>query len=375
MLKGIHLTLLMGPVAVSPVPQEVIEALTSVQITVSAGQRSGFQLSFGLGSRSPLHGKILPSGFFDPPMRVILVVTFNGIQHVLMDGVITQHEISPSNDPGQSTLTITGEDLSRLMDFIDLSGIPYPAMPLEARVAFILARYAMFGVTPMIIPSVLVYVQNPVKVIPSHEGTDLQYIEQLAQDVGYVFYLDPGPRPGMNIGYWGPEIKIGAPQPALSINMGAHTNVESLSFSFDGLSKTQFILHIQNEESKISVPIPVPDITPLNPPLGGKPVFPVKLEMIKEGTAKHAIPKAAARALAKASASADVISGSGQLNVLRYGHILKARQLVGVRGAGADYNGLYYVKSVTHNIKPGEYTQSFTLSRNARSSLTSTIPV
>jgi len=231
----------------------------------------------------------------------------------------------------------------------------------------------MFGVTPFVIPSVMIYVPNPVEVIPSHEGTDLQYLEQLAQDVGYVFYLDPGPKPGMNIGYWGPEVKFGAPQPALSINMGAHTNVESLSFSFDGLSKTQYILHIQNKESKISVPIPVPDITPLNPPLGKKLVFPVQIEMIKEGTAKHAIPKAVARALAKASASADVISGSGQLDVLRYGHVLKARQLVGVRGAGADYNGLYYVKSVTHNIKPGEYTQSFTLSRNARGPLTSTV--
>jgi len=30
---------------------------------------------------------------------------------------------------------------------------------------------------------------------------------------------------------------------------------------------------------------------------------------------------------------------------------LKARKLVGVRGAGAAFDGLYYVKSVTHNIK------------------------
>ena len=45
--------------------------------------------------------------------------------------------------------------------------------------------------------------------------------------------------------------------------------------------------------------------------------------------------------------------------------MLKARSLVGVRGAGVAYDGLYYVKSVTHNIKRGEYTQSFTLTATA----------
>ena len=60
-----------------------------------------------------------------------------------------------------------------------------------------------------------------------------------------------------------------------------------------------------------------------------------------------------------------MISGSGTLDVLRYGRVLKARQLVGVRGAGLSYDGFYFVKSVTHTIKRGEYKQSFSLSRNA----------
>ena len=61
---------------------------------------------------------------------------------------------------------------------------------------------------------------------------------------------------------------------------------------------------------------------------------------------------------------ADAVSGNGSLNVMRYGHILRARMLVGVRGAGLAYDGMYYVESVTHNIKRGEYKQSFTLSRD-----------
>jgi len=55
--------------------------------------------------------------------------------------------------------------------------------------------------------------------------------------------------------------------------------------------------------------------------------------------------------------------------------VLQPRGLVGVRGAGVGYDGLYYVKSVTHNLKPGEYTQSFTLARNGLVSITPVVPV
>ena len=56
---------------------------------------------------------------------------------------------------------------------------------------------------------------------------------EMAEKCGYVFYIEPGPMPGTNIAYFGPEIKVGVPQPALNVDMDAHTNVESLSFNFD----------------------------------------------------------------------------------------------------------------------------------------------
>ncbi len=61
---------------------------------------------------------------------------------------------------------------------------------------------------------------------------------------------------------------------------------------------------------------------------------------------------------------ADAVSGNGSLNVSRYGSILRSRMLVGVSGAGIAYDGMYYVDSVTHSIKRGEYKQNFQLSRD-----------
>src|SRR5689334_6630896 len=111
MSSGFTLMLMMGPTIAVPAPQPVIDALTSVQVTTTAGQASGFQLSFAVSKDSPINRGLLPAGFFDPNIRVIIVVIMDGFPTVLMDGVITRQDLTPSNEPGASTLNITGEDL------------------------------------------------------------------------------------------------------------------------------------------------------------------------------------------------------------------------------------------------------------------------
>jgi hypothetical protein len=375
MLKGkINLSLMIGPVIPVPVPKPIIDALTNVQVRTAAGEPSGFQLTFAFNNKSPLNTLLLLLGQVGPFIRVIILVNVNGTQHVLMDGVIGNHQLTPNVQTGQSILTVSGTDLTAVMGLIDFTGIPYPAMPAEARVALIVAKYAMFGMIPLVIPSVFMDIPIPTKRIPVHQGTDLAYIQKLAKDVGYVFYIKPGPVPGTNTAYWGPEIKVGIPQPAININMDEHTNVESLDFSFDGDSKAMPIVYIQNEETRVPIPIPIPDISPLNPPLGLIPPFPSRFPKMRD-TANLNPVQAIALGLAEASRTSDAVTGTGSIDVVRYGHILKARSLVGVRGAGEAFNGLYFVKSVTHNIKAGEYKQEFTLTRNGLVSTFPKVPV
>lgn len=375
MFKGINLTLMIGPAVPVPVSKEVLDALTSIEVTTTTEGPSGFQLSFTLSTRSPLHTIFLLSGGSQIPLiRVIIAVTVNGMTEVLMDGVMTNHEVKPGADSGHAILTVTGEDLTRVMDYIDFSGVPYPAMPAEARVALMVVKYSFLGVMPLVIPSVLIDVPIPIERIPIQQGTDLCYIKQLAEEVGYVFYIEPGPVPGINTAYWGPELKVSSPQPALNTNMDAYTNVESLNFNFNSESKKLPLILIQEPISKALIPIPIPDITPLSPPLGLVPPIPKNIEWIT-GTAKLSPIQAALIGLAKAAKSADAVTASGSLNVLRYGHILKARKLVGVRGAGIAFDGLYYVKQVTHSIKRGEYKQSFILSRNGLISTIQEVPI
>lgn len=371
LLKGINLTLMIGPAVPIPVSADVLNALESVEVTSTTQGPSVFQLKFVVNKNSPLITLfLLASGAQIPLVRVVIFVTINGSPRVLIDGVMTDHQMTPGSGNQSPMLTITGEDLTRVMDYIDFTGIPYPAMPPEARILLILAKYAVFGVIPMVIPSIMIDVPIPTDRIPIHQGTDLAYVRQLADDVGYTFFIKPGPAPGTSVAYWGPDIKVGVPQPALNMDMDAHTNVESLTFSFDSSAGTLPIVYIQEQFSKVPILIPIPDITPLNPPLGLIPPIPKQFPIV-DGTAKLSPIQAVLIGLAKAAKKADAVTASGSLDALIYGGVLQARGLVGVRGAGTPFDGLYYVESVTHNIKRGEYKQSFKLARNG---LISTVP-
>jgi hypothetical protein len=377
--KGIQLTLMMGPIIPLPAPRVVMDALDSVEVHSADGSASGFQLRFQFTGKSPLNTLFLiaagtGTSMATPPLRVLLIATLNGTPQPLFDGVMTNVQVQPGDQRSPGTLTVTGEDLTKVMDMQDFSGLPFPAMPVEARVALLCAKYAVFGITPLPIPILFPDVQIPIDKIPAQKGTDLQYIRQLASDVGYTFYIEPGPVPGVNVAYFGPPIKIGIPQPALNVDMDALTNVESLSFSFDPTKGVLPVVLIQNQLTRFPIPIPIPNLNPLQPPLGAVPTPIANLKILKD-TAKLDPMQAISRGLSEAATSQDSVTANGSLDVLRYGRVLKARGLVGVRGAGVAYDGLYYVQSVRSTLKRGEFKQSFTLTRNGLVSITPKVPV
>src|SRR6202045_952964 len=202
--KGIQLSLFIGPVIPIPAPRVVLDALDSVEVRTSDSAASGFSLTFQFNSKSELNTIFLiaagtNTSMATPPLRVMLVVTLNGTPQPLFDGVMTNVEMQAGNGGSPGTVTVTGEDVTKVMDMQDFSGLPFPAMPIEARVALLCAKYAAFDVIPLPIPILFPDVPIPIDKIPAQKGTDLQYIRQLAAAVGYVFYIEPGPAPRTNI--------------------------------------------------------------------------------------------------------------------------------------------------------------------------------
>jgi len=369
-LPPLHLSLLIGAVVPVPAPREVVDALVEGEIRAGSGEEGGFSLTFQLPSTSPLHTMfMLSSGSIPPILRVVLSVSLGGAAEVLADGVVTHHQVS-TGPTGEPQLTIMGSDLGRLMDLQSFSGLPFPATPAMARVLMLLAKYAPLGVVPMVIPPLFDEIPLPITKIPAQKGTDLAYIRELAKDAGYIFHLEPGPAPGASLAYWGPQIRVGPIQPAISVDLDLARNVESISFALKTDGRVQPVVMIHNELSKAPIPLPIPDVSLLNPPLGLVPPWPSEIRTV-DGSAKRSIPAAILKGLDEAAGSSECATANGQLDVRRYGRVLKPRRLVGVRGAGLAWNGLWYVRRVKHKFSRQGFKQEFSLTRNG---VLSTVP-
>lgn len=369
---GSHLSILIGPTVPVPAPPQVVEAIDTIEVSHSDSERSAFQIVFRVGrSRFDLIDYSLLIGpLLQPFSRIVLLVTFNALPQVLMDGVITEQQLKPGNEPGSSILTVTGEDMSVLMDLEERSE-EHPGQP-EAVIALkILAQYATHGVIPTVIPPPTIDIPLITERTPVQQDTDLNYLTEMAERFAYTFFVSPGPAPFTSTGYWGPPPRVGALQRALSINMGSHTNVSDIDFRYDGLSPTFVSGSVQDRLTNTQLPVETAFSTriPLAPLPGWATQSKTRTRRFRESG--PSVIQAYAQAQAQVDSAADqTITASGSLNTEAYGSLLTPRGIVGLRGAGFSYDGVYYVKKVEHRIGSGSYSQNFTLTREGLGAIT-----
>ncbi|HKR12660.1 MAG TPA: hypothetical protein VJT15_11410 [Pyrinomonadaceae bacterium] len=360
-----RLQLLIGANVPLPAPYQVMDSFISLEVRHNDRERDVFDMEFSLGKDSLIDYGLLLNGYFDPPNRIVIAVLMGVIPEVLLDGVITSHQVIPSNKPGESTLRITGEDISLRLD-LEQASTTHANQPDSVIVTKILANYLRYGITPNVTPTTDVPIE--VNRVPSQQDTDLGYIRRLAERNGFVFYIEPLPAPGFSTAYFGLDNRLGIPQPALSINMGPQTNLDQpINFHYNALGPTAPRVTILDPLTKTAITIPAP--SGLRPPLALRPAAPLRTTVARDA-ANLDPSQGMLRALSSTTDSSDAVSASGEIDAVRYGQALRSRRLVGVRGAGLSYNGNYYVKQVTHRIRRGEYKQSFQLSREGHGSLT-----
>lgn len=373
-LSSIHFNLLVGPTVPVPVSSAVVEAIDNIEVTHQDESRSGFQINLKVGrsgSGDIVDFNLLRDQVFRPFYRVIINVVFNAIPAVLMDGIITHQQLSPSNEPGASRLTVTGEDISVMMD-MEEKNMEYPAQDETIIANRIIMSYAQYSLVPMVIPPATIDTPVPTERTPVQQGTDLRYLKEMAERYGYVFYVTPGPLPGQNIAYWGPPIRIGVPQKALSVNMGPNTNVRQINFTYNPLSPSLQSGSIQDRSSNVRIPVEAFNST--RTPLSSQPAIQANQPNVRRHQFRRSglnTPQAYAQAQGLTDAStSETVTATGELDATVYGDVLQPRSLVGVRGVGYAHDGTYYVQRVTHVIKKNEFTQRFTLNREGMEALT-----
>lgn len=362
--QGVRLQLMVGSTVPLPAPYDLVDALETVEVENNDQGFDGFKLSFNLTKSPLLDYDLLSSGLLEPPNRVIIGVIVGVLPQVLIDGVITRHETMASNQPGASMLHVYGRDISQMLDLEERSET-YPNQSDSLIVLRLLGQYARLR----LVPDVASTEDFPVELerTPSQQGTDLSYIRALAERNSFVFYIEPTPIPGVTTAYWGRENRLGAPQPPLAINQASQSNVDQpMNFGFDALAATEPQVSILEPTTGLRISVPVP--VSLQPSLATQAVQPLR-RTVPRGTANLSLSQAMLRSQAATSDSDEVATTSGEVDTVRYGHVLQARRLVRVVGAGLTNSGTYYVKRVTHRLSRGQYKQNFELTREGRGAL------
>ncbi|MEP0916970.1 hypothetical protein NC981_09070 [Leptolyngbya sp. DQ-M1] len=375
---GITLTVRLGEKKTDPAPRLIVDAIQSVEVTHRDEGRSGFQIVLQVGRLGPADLKnyqLLKHPLLTPGHRVILIVTLNAKAYLLIDGIITHQQFSPSMEPGASSFTITGEDVSVMMDRAEKPA-QHPKQDEQRIVEQLLKNYSDYGVQPQVEKPPLSAPSEQDR-IPMKQGTDLGQIQFLAQRNGFVFYITPGPGLEKNTAYWGPPKKPREKaQKALTANMGSYTNLDSISFQHNALSPTKVVGRLQDRQSNRIEDFTIADSD--RPHLSANPSIQNKTcvkQTFFEQTG-HTLTEARSRAQAMTNKSVDAaVTATGEVDTVRYGALLQIRQLVGLRGLGYSYDGHYYVKQVTHKLRKGEYKQSFTLTREGITSTVDRLPV
>lgn len=373
---GVHLTLLAGPTLPLPLTPDLAARVTSLTVTETDDARSAFTLTLDAGRSGP-------AAAFDTPViagaalrgnaRVVAVLTMGAVPQVLMDGIVTETELVPGSGATRAEVRFTGHDVSLLLDRHELSA-EHVGLEDSLQVSKIALPYLADGILAQVIPPPVIDPPLPIERTPTQQATDYTHVQDLATFHGYVCYVIPGPAPGLSTLYWGPPVRVGLPQPALSVDLGPDTNVVgSPRFREDVLGPE--LVEGQVRDARLGTVVPVRTLGALRPPLAALPVWAVHQPHVRTTQYRNtgvSATTALGQAQGHTDRSIDCVVAEGSLDGGAYGSILRPRGLVGLRGAGWSHDGLWYVRQVVHHVRPGSYSADFTL---AREGYGSTVPV
>ena len=365
---AITLTLLADGAPLSP---EIMATLDEVEVTFDDVERSGFKVSFHT-PRTAASGdaydeivKLTPSS----QVAFKIVVGIGNVSSLVMDGYVLKQSVGL--DPsGEGTVTLYGQDMSVLMDVLDKHKV-FEQMHEGSIAKEVLQAYAS---------SFDVVVKDPEDpYTPTQDAhkkatqltTDYKYLRSLATSLGYRFYLKPDLKKSTM--YWGPpEVAASAGGP-LVLAVEPFGNLRSISVDYDALVPVNRWIALQDPEDPgdVLAIVTVDAASTAYPPLGDSDVLSTQATIRNEfspNTSGSPPDVAKARAQARVDLSSWAVSAQGEVDVSRYGFLLQPCTTVELQGVHASHEGKYYVKSVTHKIRPGSYTQSFVLKRGGLAS-------
>jgi hypothetical protein len=348
-------------VAFAPLPEPLLLALKQIEIETSTDQASIFRLRFEL-SRSALGDwDVLQIDLFQPKTPIRISVYLGLLPETIINGYVREAHLDNSNQPGKSTLEVVGMDAtSMLMNHHD-KVVPWPNMADFAIAATIFGQYSVIPQTTPTPPSRTVLQTTTIQ-----RTTDIRFVKQLAKRNSYECYVQPDPILGLDTGYFGPPQTTTSPQGVLSVDFGIATNTENFNVRYDMLQPTSVLATAIDPVTK--APLPGSATFALEPPMGllatlGRILSPPVARPAGSDAANATELMTNSRSITNRSSRA--IHGTGEVDGLKLGKVLRPGLPVAVRGAGLEHSGYYYVTQVKHTLSNDKYTQHFDAWRNA----------
>ena len=344
----------------APAATPIVEAIEEITVESSLDAASAFRLKLGIAQTDLGDWTILEDDLFRPLAQVTVRIGVGmlPVPEALINGYVTAQDVSYSDEPGASTLEVSGLDALHLMS-LEEKVTPWANQPDGAIAGQILGQY---GLIPM------VQMTSPTLVEPEgttiQRGTDYRFLRRLAKRNGFDLYVQPEPLTGLDQGFFRPRSSTGFPQAVLNVNMGTETNVAGFSVRYEMTQPTTVVAAALDSANKSPESALAPSSA--QAPMGAEPTLtrlsrtPV-VRPVDTGLMRSGDLQSLSQGIADESSYALVASGEvgDSVGVLRPGG------LVNVRGAGRFYNGSYLLTSVSHRITDDGYSQRFQARRNA----------
>jgi len=337
--------------------EELYPDLVKLEAELDEEMAGTFRMQIGLPQQEDGGWRHLDDERFAPWTPVTIKADFADGQEELISGYITHLRVDFCGEPTQCMLEVTGMDGSVLMDRED----KLKAWPNKKDSDIAQEILQSYGFSAEVEDTEIVH-DEAVSTIIQRE-TDMQLLRRLALRNGFECFVE-----GASGFFRAPQLDAD-PQPVLAAHFGDETNLTRFVAEVNALAPANVAMSQIDRLSKEVLEASVEGGT--ETVLGDADAAGLLAVGMTPGQVRVGMSVATGEAEMTALCRGLFhrgqwfVSVEGAVDAARYGHVLRPRKTVPIKGVGETHSGMYYVSHVTHRFTDCAYEQEFRARRNA----------
>lgn len=349
-------------ITVNNVPDPELTAMARIEVRETCGEPIRYQLNFAVDIEAGDLPLLTDSRFAAETILGVFVVTPDGTR-CLVNGPVHAHNVNVKHGGSGSSLVVSGADKTILLARED-KAVQWQDTTDSAVVRSILGSsgFSENSFQPEA-GSESGSRYSPNKHTLLQRSDDLSFIRKLARRNGYLFWLDYDDDAKEKFYFKKPSLENVSPYEVV-INLD-DANVDECHFSWDtqrpdSVNAAQLDLNVLSAIDGAATESGLV-------PLGSNTLAAIRGAPFTTHLAAVVDDAAALRGRAQGllSESGWFVTGVCATSMHRLKGVIRAHQVVNLRGAGSRYSGHYLVSSAKHFIDASAHLMEFTLVRNA----------